>query len=167
MSAFRWVEQVSGGCDSAVITTPLGKFRLLAAADVLIGCNWATDNMPLRNPESMLLNALLAQLRCYWGNPAKVRFSVPLLRQGSAFSRLVWEALYDIPCGETRSYGEIAKQLHTAPRAIGAACRNNPFTLLIPCHRVVAHSGIGGYSGERAGALTEIKRRLLAHEGYL
>lgn len=165
MNSFQWVEHADGDTDTAVVATPLGKFNLAAAAGVLLECNWAPDETPLREPESALLIDLLAQLQRYWKNPATARFSTPLLLQGSAFSRMVWDALCAIPCGETRSYGELAKQLHTAPRAIGGACRNNPFTLIVPCHRVVAAAGLGGYSGERCGTLTDIKQRLLAHEG--
>jgi methylated-DNA-[protein]-cysteine S-methyltransferase len=166
MNFLLWIEQADGETDTAVVDTPLGKFALVSASDILIKSDWAADDTPLQNPASAILQDLLAQLRAYWENPSSARFSAPLLQQGSAFSRAVWEELCHIPCGETRSYGALAKRLHTSPRAIGAACRNNPFTLLIPCHRVVAVSGLGGYAGQRAGKLFDIKRRLLAHEGY-
>jgi methylated-DNA-[protein]-cysteine S-methyltransferase len=166
MSALIWVEQTDGETDTAVVATPLGKFALVSASGILIKSDWTADDTPLQQPRGAILVGLLAQLRHYWENPATARFSAPLLQQGSAFSRAVWEEMCNIPCGETLSYGTLAKRLHTSPRAIGAACRNNPFTLLIPCHRVVAVSGLGGYAGQRAGKLFDIKRRLLAHEGY-
>lgn len=168
MGSLLWIEQekVDGNTVTAVVQTPLGKFGLFAAAGILIKSDWVADETPLQEPASAILQDLLAQLRAYWENPPSARFMAPLLQQGSAFSRAVWEELCHIPCGETRSYGALAKRLHTSPRAIGAACRNNPFTLLIPCHRVVAVSGLGGYAGQRAGKLFDIKQRLLAHEGW-
>ncbi len=81
------------------------------------------------------------------------------------FQARVLKQLQKIPYGETRTYGEIAKTLKTSPRAVGNACRNNPLPIIIPCHRVVAASGIGGYDGARTGTLLNIKRRLLEMEG--
>ena len=91
---------------------------------------------------------------------------VPLLRlAGTPFQRKVWQALRRIPPGVTRTYGELAHQLGTAPRAVGGACRRNPVLLFVPCHRVVAAAGAGGFAGETAGRWMEIKRWLLAREG--
>ena len=83
----------------------------------------------------------------------------------TSFQGKVLEQLQKIPYGETRSYGEIAKILKTSPRAVGNACRNNPVPIIIPCHRVVAVGGIGGYDGARSGRLLDIKRKLLESEG--
>jgi len=81
------------------------------------------------------------------------------------FQAQVLQQLQKIPYGETRSYGEIANILKTSPRAVGNACRNNPLPIIIPCHRVVAASGIGGYDGAKSGELLGIKRQLLEMEG--
>jgi len=81
------------------------------------------------------------------------------------FQGSVLKELQRIPFGETRTYGEIAARLKTSPRAVGNACRRNPLPIIIPCHRVVAASGIGGYDGARSGELLDIKRQLLAREG--
>jgi methylated-DNA-[protein]-cysteine S-methyltransferase len=81
------------------------------------------------------------------------------------FQKKVLEQLMKIPPGETRTYGEIARKLRSSPRAVGNACRNNPISIIIPCHRVVSASGIGGYSGATEGATLDIKRRLLQREG--
>ena len=83
------------------------------------------------------------------------------------FQEKVLHQLRLIPYGETRTYGEIARTLKTSPRAVGNACRNNPVSIIIPCHRVVAAHGIGGYSGETEGELLTIKRRLLQLEGAI
>ena len=89
---------------------------------------------------------------------------------GSAHSRRVWRALCAIPVGETRSYGQIAREIGSAPRAVGQACRANPWPLFIPCHRVVPAGGggtlpTGGYAGNVRGPLADVKAWLLAHEG--
>ncbi len=85
----------------------------------------------------------------------------------SAFQKKVLKQLLLIPYGETRTYGEIAKILKTSPRAVGNACRNNPLPIIIPCHRVVAANGIGGYAGATEGSLLDIKVRLLQLEGVV
>jgi methylated-DNA-[protein]-cysteine S-methyltransferase len=84
---------------------------------------------------------------------------------GSPFQRRVWQAISAIPAGRTRTYGEIAAELGSAPRAVGGACRANPYPLLVPCHRVVGASGLGGFAGDVSGRLIAVKRWLLAHEG--
>ncbi|MGK0673659.1 MAG: methylated-DNA--[protein]-cysteine S-methyltransferase [Halothiobacillaceae bacterium] len=91
----------------------------------------------------------------------------PLLAPaGTPFQQRVWRALAEIPLGQTRTYGELATRLGTSPRAVGGALRANPIPIIIPCHRILAAQGLGGY----AGASEEGRRRkawLLAHEGYL
>jgi len=88
-------------------------------------------------------------------------FTVPVAPEGTAFQRDVWEALQDIPYGSTATYGRIAEEIGRpgSARAVGTACGANPIPLIIPCHRVVASNGIGGYSGGLS-----IKRKLLAME---
>ncbi len=83
---------------------------------------------------------------------------------GTAFQRRVWKALLNILPGQTRTYGELARELGSSPRAVGGACRRNPIPLLIPCHRVVAANGDGGFAGHTSGRWMDIKRWLLEHE---
>jgi len=87
---------------------------------------------------------------------------VPLAPQGSDFQKIFCQALCDIPYGETRTYGELAKDLNRPAQAIGQACGANPIAILIPCHRVLSATGLGGYSG--AGGV-ETKVKLLQLEG--
>ena len=87
-----------------------------------------------------------------------------LAPQGTEFQRRVWDALLEIPPGQTRTYGELARDLRSSPRAVGGACRRNPIPLLIPCHRVVAANGVGGFAGQTSGRWMDIKRWLLSHE---
>jgi len=91
-------------------------------------------------------------------------FSLPAELAGSAFQQKVWLAILAIPLGQTRSYSELAAQLNSGPRAVANACGANRLPLLIPCHRVVAKNGLGGFMrGDKNGL--SIKRWLLAHEG--
>lgn len=92
---------------------------------------------------------------------------VELLLDVTPFQKKVLNQLQNIPYGEIRTYGEIAKILKTSARAVGNACRNNPIPLIIPCHRVVAANGIGGYDGATSGKLLDIKYQLLKHEGVV
>jgi methylated-DNA-[protein]-cysteine S-methyltransferase len=91
--------------------------------------------------------------------------SIPLEPQGTPFQRRVWTWLRTIPRGETRTYGEVARALDTVPRAVGGACRANPVLLLVPCHRVVAAAGAGGFAGQAQGRWADAKRWLLEREG--
>ena len=91
-------------------------------------------------------------------------FSLPAQLAGSAFQNKVWLAILAIPLGQTRTYSELAAQLQSGPRAVANACGANRLPLLIPCHRVVAKNGLGGFMrGDKNGL--SIKRWLLSHEG--
>ena len=90
--------------------------------------------------------------------------SLPAQLAGSAFQQKVWLAILAIPLGQTRTYSELAAQLQSGPRAVANACGANRLPLLIPCHRVVAKNGLGGFMrGDKNGL--SIKRWLLSHEG--
>lgn len=92
-------------------------------------------------------------------------FELPLDLTGTDFQKRVWRALARIKKGSVRTYGDIASELKTSPRAVGNACRSNPVPVIIPCHRVVSAKGIGGFSGTTNGWRLDIKLWLLAHEG--
>jgi methylated-DNA-[protein]-cysteine S-methyltransferase len=89
---------------------------------------------------------------------------LPLAIEGTDFQRRVWEQIACIPAGSTTTYGELARRLNAEARAVGQACGDNRLPLAIPCHRVVAASGIGGFAHHRGGAYEAIKRWLLLHE---
>ncbi|MDR9435844.1 MAG: MGMT family protein [Thiohalophilus sp.] len=89
----------------------------------------------------------------------------PLHFGGSDFQQRVWQALRAIPVGRVRTYGELAGEVGGCAQAVGNACRQNPIPIYIPCHRVVAKTGIGGFAGKTAGPRIELKRWLLRHEG--
>ena len=105
------------------------------------------------------------QLKAYIADP-NFRFGLPLRPAGTAFQRRVWEQISAIPSGQTHTYGQLAKNLKNAPRAVGQACGSNPYPIVVPCHRVVATGGgLGGFARERGGFLLDVKRWLLRHEG--
>jgi methylated-DNA-[protein]-cysteine S-methyltransferase len=117
-------------------------------------------------PRTKLAEKAASQIARYIDDP-EYRFKLPLKEVGTPFQQRVWGAISGIPSGRTLSYGAIAKQIRTGPRAVGQACGANWFPLVIPCHRVVASGGLGGFGSqvEEDGYHMTIKRWLLAHEG--
>ena len=111
-----------------------------------------------------LLYAAFAQLAAYFDG-SLTRFDLPLNPHGTAFQKKVWHLMVAIPYGGTRAYADLARDLSSAPRAIGGACGANPIPVIIPCHRVLAAGGkLGGYSG---GEGLDTKIALLRLEGAL
>ncbi|MBF0178185.1 MAG: methylated-DNA--[protein]-cysteine S-methyltransferase [Magnetococcales bacterium] len=110
--------------------------------------------------DSPLCRAFCQWLESYARREAPV-VDLPLQPHGTPFQQRVWREISTIPFGEVRTYGQMAKALSSAPRAVGQAVGANPLPFLIPCHRVVATRGLGGYSG---GGGVESKRFLLQFE---
>ena len=120
---------------------------------------------PEQAPATPLAAEAVRQLRAWLADPA-FTFGLPLRPSGTTFQRRVWAEIAAIPCGTTRSYGQLAKNLKNAPRAVGQACGANPFPLVVPCHRVIASDGgLGGFDRHGGGFLLDVKRWLLHHEG--
>ena len=146
---------------------------VVAAPDFCIGVRCDEDEIlfleyieprPEVPPDTALAAEAVRQLRAYLAD-ASFAFSLPLRPSGTTFQRRVWEQIAAIPTHQTRTYGEVAKALHNAPRAVGQACGANPFPLVVPCHRVIATGGgLGGFARQRGGFLLDVKRWLLAHE---
>jgi len=116
--------------------------------------------MSARNP---LAERAARQLERYRDDP-DAPFDLPLLVEGTDFQKRVWDAMCAIPRGRTRTYGELARELGGEARAVGQACGDNRLPIVIPCHRVVAAAGIGGFGHATGGYLLEAKRWLLMHE---
>jgi methylated-DNA-[protein]-cysteine S-methyltransferase len=110
-------------------------------AIVALDWGWGRDQT-----ETPLLTRARAQLHEYFDGK-RLSFDLPLAPAGTPYRQRVWAALRDIPPGTTRSYGDIARIAGGGPRSVGGANAANPIPILIPCHRVVASDGIGGYSG--------------------
>ena len=90
---------------------------------------------------------------------------IPFEYDGTAFQCKVWRSIRAIPCGRTLTYNDVARLLRTAPRPVGGACGANRIPIVIPCHRVVSASGIGGFMRGKGADALAIKRWLLRHEG--
>ncbi|MDP2030909.1 MAG: methylated-DNA--[protein]-cysteine S-methyltransferase [Thiobacillus sp.] len=127
------------------------------------------DFLPLDTPVSKQLDVraerLARELAAYWAQPTHA-FDLPFELAGTPFQQRVWRALMTIPAGQPTTYGALAKQLGTAARAVGQACGSNPLPILVPCHRVVAANGLGGFMHAAAGAPLDVKTWLLAHEQH-
>ena len=146
-----------------LLETPVGKLALRMQDGVLLKIDFLAQQQRPSSNNQQQFQKLTSQLQQYFNNP-QTHFSIKSDECGTAFQQRVWQALRDIPAGETRTYGEIAKQLNSSPRAVGNACRANPLPIVTPCHRVVAANGAGGFAGARQGRLLDIKKWLLTHE---
>jgi methylated-DNA-[protein]-cysteine S-methyltransferase len=140
------------------IDSPIGRLTISATEDAIVAIGWGDQKSGELTP---LLTEAHRQLEAYFGGRLR-SFDLPLQPTGSPFEQRVWAEMCRIPHGQTRSYGELAMDVGSAPRAIGRACGHNPVPIVIPCHRVLARNGLGGYSG---GAGLPTKRLLLELEG--
>ena len=117
-------------------------------------------------PADAVAERAVRELLRYLDDP-QFRFTVPLAPGGTPFQQRVWDALAGIPPGESRTYGEVARAVRSAARAVGQACGANRIALFVPCHRVVGSRGaLGGFMNSEDGDPLAIKRWLLVHEGY-
>ena len=115
------------------------------------------------SPAEPLAERTCEQIGRYLEDPG-FRFDIPLRPCGTPFQRRVWDQIRNIAPGRTRTYAQLSVCLGSAPRAVGQACGANPFPLVIPCHRVVSSTGLGGFAHREEGYLLTIKRWLLDHE---
>jgi len=148
----------------AVIAFPAMHVGVRTAGDALAEIVYLSLEAPLRPPRNALAERAARQLERYRADP-DYAFDLPLARSGTPFQQHVWRAIGAIPRGRVRSYGALARELRSAARAVGQACGSNPLPLIIPCHRVVAARGLGGFAHHAAGFHVEVKRWLLEHEG--
>jgi methylated-DNA-[protein]-cysteine S-methyltransferase len=148
----------------AILETPLGMIGIVTSGGALCVLDFVTETIPPTVKGGAVAAEVVRQLQRYFAT-REAGFTLPLQLSGTEFQRTVWERLRAIPPGSTRTYGEIAHELNSSPRAVGNACRANPVPIVIPCHRVVAVGGIGGYAGATSGRRLAIKRWLLEHEG--
>ncbi len=154
------------GAESGVLATPIGALTLRWHGSVLLAVELPPCAQPPDQPASPVPDWLAEELLAYFANPQHA-FALALRLGGTAFQQRLWAALRRIPVGSVRTYGELAAELGTGPRAIGTACRANPCPIVVPCHRVVAKQGLGGFAGETAGARLAVKAWLLRHEGLV
>jgi len=146
--------------------TPFAVLGIRTSGGVVTRIEYLPKSERAQAPVNALAERVIRQVGRYLADP-HFRFTLPLATVGTPFRRRVWQALAGIPVGESRTYGELARLLHTAPRAVGGACGANTIALVIPCHRVVGSQGaLGGFMNAVGGDPLAIKRWLLAHEGY-
>lgn len=148
---------------SFTIATPFHLLGVTVVDERVTSVRMLEESLQL-SPTSAAERAAAAELEAYCRDPHHT-WRVPLLLRGTQFQIRVWQHLQTIPPGSVQTYGSIAASLGTSARAVGNACRRNPLLLIVPCHRVVAAGGWGGFSGTRVGRLLDVKRALLAHEG--
>lgn len=147
-----------------VLESPLGRLGIACRDQRLVRLDYLTGRVALNPASTAFEREIAAQLAQFFETPSQ-RFTLALDMRGTDFQRRVWQALIRIPAGQTLTYGELAAQLGSGARAVGNACRNNPVSIVVPCHRVVSASGIGGYSGKTDGREIDRKQWLLKHEG--
>ena len=140
------------------VNSPVGILCLSGTEGVLREVRLVAEPGPEEDPDA--LSQAAKELMEYFAGTLR-EFTVPTQPLGTEFQRTVWEALKTIPYGEIRTYGQIAAAIGNpnAARAVGQAVGANPCLILIPCHRVVAANGLGGFSSG-----IKVKRQLLALE---
>lgn len=168
-------------CDEALISAPFGGVRIaiqnnqllieLKALPVGVQVLPSHHDVALEVESLHPLVSLATKQVIQYLQQANTVFSLPVQQVGTAFQQQVWQAIVAIPRGQTRTYSDLANQIGSGPRAVANACGANRLPLVIPCHRVVAKNGLGGFmQGTHNGWL--IKQWLLQHElndtkGYL
>ncbi|MDO9103201.1 MAG: methylated-DNA--[protein]-cysteine S-methyltransferase [Candidatus Nitrotoga sp.] len=147
----------------AKLPTPFGMLGIRCEADALTGIDFLEPSATPLPPSQAFAREVCEQLQAYFID-SNFHFNLSLKLNGTAHQKKVWQAISAIPSGQTRSYGDLATLLASSPRAVGQACGANPIPIVIPCHRVVSKSGIGGFIHQRRGDALYIKCWLLAYE---
>jgi len=147
------------------VTVDFPKFKVgVAVRDgVVTQLKYLPLSAPSISPGTELARRAERQLQGYRSDPNTI-FDLPVVIEGSELQKAVWRAMCAIPRGRTRTYGDLARELGADPRDIGQCCGDNRLPLVIPCHRIVAADGIGGFAHATSGYLLEAKRWLLMHE---
>lgn len=151
---------------SAIVEAPFGAVGVRTEPGVIRELVYLPRQFNEKAAVDKLSEQAARQVERYLSDP-DFRFDLPLADAGTEFQHRVWAAISAIPRGEVLTYGQVAKLIRSAPRAVGQACGANWFPLIIPCHRVTASGGLGGFSNhdDETGFHLGVKRWLLAHEG--
>ena len=151
----------------AVIEFPKMKVAEATREGRVSGIKYLPLSVDSMNPGNALAERAVRQIERYREDP-DAKFDLPLLIEGTPFQLRLWDALRKIPRGRTLTYGEMARKLggedFESARSVGQACGDNRLPIVIPCHRVVAADGLGGFGHSTDGYLLEAKRWLLMHE---
>ena len=134
------------------INTPLGRIGIAGREAGITNIFFGKTVQPgdYVEEETPVLKEAAKQLQAYFSGELKT-FTVPVLMEGTAFQKQVWQALVEIPYGQIRSYGQLSQGIFgraNAARAVGHANARNPISIIVPCHRVIGASGVlTGYAG--------------------
>ncbi len=149
------------------VDAPFGVICLHFEAERLTGCEFLRKGSRDAPPREKAECAAATQIMNYLSDPnTTLSYEFPS-DAGTEFQRRVWKEVSRIPPGSTLTYGDIARRLRTSPRAVGNAMGANPLSIMIPCHRVVARGGLGGFMSDDSGWGMEVKKWLLNHESEL
>jgi methylated-DNA-[protein]-cysteine S-methyltransferase len=142
------------------VNSPLGPLILIEANGAIIELDW---RQAVKEEQTQLLKSAQAELAAYFAGELD-DFSLPLNPNGTVFQKRVWQQMVETPYGAAVTYGDVAKNLSSSPRAVGGACGRNPIPIIIPCHRIIgANDKLTGYTG--AGG-TKTKSFLLDLESH-
>ena len=151
--------------------SPIGQLQLSTTQSELVELNLGMDSKKNRfyssentmESTSSYAQHVKEQIEAYFSKRS-FEFHVNMSMTGTQFQKSVWEIIKSIKFGDTMTYSDIACMLDSSPRAVGNACRANPIPIIVPCHRVIAKSGLGGFAGQRSGRNLDVKTWLLEHE---
>ena len=150
----------------AKLATPFAVLGIRTVGERVTDIDYLPLGIETLAPTTKLAARACREIERYLDDPQYLP-RVPFDYSGTAFQCKVWRAISTIPCGRTLTYMDIARALKTAPRPVGGACGRNRLPIVIPCHRVLASGGIGGFMGGHQAPALAIKRWLLKHEGAL
>jgi methylated-DNA-[protein]-cysteine S-methyltransferase len=147
----------------AIISAPFGKLGIRCSDTDLLGIDLLPQSTKVQAPSGEMAKTICSELAAYLADP-RHEIDLPFELDGTHHQCNVWQAMLDIPRGQTQSYGELAEKIGSSAQAVGQACGGNPIPLVIPCHRVVGKKGLGGFMHRADEDALNIKRWLLAHE---
>lgn len=146
---------------------PFGPIGLQLQEGILTRLDFILDQKRVLSDLDEKIQPYIAQLDAYFAGKLKT-FTVPYkFTVGTPYQQKVWQQIAAIDYGQTKNYSEIAQNIESHARAVGQACGRNPVPIIVPCHRVLAKSGLGGFSQSTEKEMLNIKRSLLAIEGTL
>jgi methylated-DNA-[protein]-cysteine S-methyltransferase len=153
---------------SAIVEAPFGAVGVRTEAGSVRELVYLPSTFDEKAPADAVAEKAARQVERYLAEP-DFRFDLPLAEVGTEFQNKVWQLIASIPRGEVLTYGDVAKRIRSAPRAVGQACGANWYPIVIPCHRVTATGGLGGFAhhDDETGFHLNVKRWLLRHEGAL
>ncbi len=147
-----------------VTATPIGKLAVIYDSDFVLEVRQVSSQSRIKKGKESFAQEIDKQLQAYFLGDLQ-KFDIPFLFENATdFQARVWDQIRKIPFGSTQTYGEIAQKIKSGPRAVGNACRRNKLLLVVPCHRVVSATGLGGFMGDADGSLVRRKQWLLNHE---